>query len=424
MASLENLEETLFVDPGSGMKIKEMDVINGSIGYTLTSWCSFDTEIHLQFNTITTAALPLSAIITVPAGVTVTGTIDLSDYLVDLTSNPLEPYNQLPVLYSIYASGGPVFVPSDSLEVAVEFSEPEFDYVKGYFGVNSVDSEKDTIDTGMEEIFSKLTGSVELTNPIITVNYSNSFGIPLRVTADIVGENSSETISLNRDPVDLDHPVSQAVRDISSSFLINRDNSTLPQLVSMLPERIIMGGNASSNPDGETATDNIIFSDSRFMAGVEVEVPLEFRINDLQLSDTVDNFLINEEDGESPLDMLSRLKVDFYIENGFPLGGDISLALYDSLSATILEQIGTDDLFEPANVDGMGRVTAPKIHTSSIEFTPDFISAVESADKIILTFTLYTTNHGTEDVKVYSDYSIKFKAGVSLKANINLSGDN
>lgn len=417
---IDNVEEMLVVDPGNDIKLKEMAVINGGVSYSITSECSFSSDVHLLFSSVTMTGVPLSTVITVGANSTASGTIDLSGYLIDLTTDPANSYNRLPVEYSIIPSGSPTFTVTDIITVSISFEEPEFDYIKGYFGINESILESDTIDTGLDEIYSKITGSISLTNPSIVVNYDNSFGIPLTLTADIRGENQEETIYLDRDPIDIDHPVSESIRDISSSFSIDRDNSSLPELISMLPGLIIMGGDATSNPLGETAQDNIIFGDSRFIAGMEVEIPFEFKINDLQLSDTTDNFLLDDENGDSPLDMLSRLRIDFYFENGFPLGGDITLSLYDTLTATVLEQVTTDELFAPADVDSNGRVITPAVHSSSIEFTPAFLAAVESANKIIFTFTLYTTDHGTRDVKIYSDYSIVFKAGLSLKADLQL----
>lgn len=416
---LENISETIIVDPGEDIKLKEMAVINGEVEYNITSGCQFDTEIHLLFPSINSGVDPLVQVIAVASGETVSGVIDFSGYMIDFTSDPSNPYNRVPVTYSIYTTGPPSFSPDDIIDISLSFNEPEFDFMRGYFGMNeTVSAELETLDTSID-FFSGLTGSLYLSNPLISVNYTNSFGMPLRVVADVAGENSDEIIYLNFDPVDLDYPVSENNREVSSFFNIDKENSNLPGLVSMLPDQIIFGGTATSNPLGETGGDNIIFSDSHFNAGIEVVVPFEFRTSNLQFSDTTDNFLLDD-NNESSLDQLSRLTIDFFINNGFPLGGDITVALYDSLSATIIEQVSTSNLFEPADVDITGRVIEPKESKSLLKLTPDFIAAVEDADKVIISFTLYTTGNGLTDVKVYSDYSISFRAALSLQASIKL----
>ncbi len=40
------------------------------------------------------------------------------------------------------------------------------------------------------------------------------------------------------------------------------------------------------------------------------------------------------------------------------------------------------------------------------------------ADKIIFKFTMNTTDNGSKDVKIYSDYKIDFKASLVLKPDI------
>ncbi len=282
------------------------------------------------------------------------------------------------------------------------------------------ESDADTIDLDMEDIFSKITGSFSLSSPKITVNYSNSFGIPLRIEALATGKNSSEEIDLERAPVDLLYPSTTDVRDAEGFFTIDKTNSELPSLVSMLPNEIIFSGSADSNPDGNTEANNIIFGDSRFIAGIEIEVPMEFWINNLTLTDTIDNFFLSDDGDESPLDMISDLELRMYIENGFPLGGAFSLTPYDSISdIKSTAVLGSDDFFDPAEVDGNGRVTSSTEKSTVISMTDQFISDAGEYDKMILSFTLFTPNSATQDVKIYSDYNIKFSAAISLKADVD-----
>jgi len=415
-------QDTLDIEPGDDIKFKEMMVTGGLVNYSLSSWCSFDFDIEIIVATADDGGQPLSQTVNVPAGTTVTGTIDLSGVLISFDNDPDQPYNRLPLEYNIYVpSTAPLFSPSDSVKISLEMDEPEFDYAIGYFGSHSEQIERDTLDLGTREFFSRLGGSIYITSPSLTVNYRNSFGIPLRIDAALKGMNDAEEVTLDRDPVDVEYPTGTADRDISSSFTVDKSNSSLPELVSMLPWEIEFYGSASINPGGETAEDNIVFGDSRFIADMDVEIPMEFRMNALQLSDTTDNFLRNDDPGEeSPLESLEELKFDFYMENGFPMGASVMIELYDSTSMTVLETIDTGNLFTAAPVDAEGRVTGPSTGTVEIEFTADFLDATQEADRIIFTVTFNTTDNGSKDVKIYSDYSIVFSAAVKLKAGISL----
>jgi hypothetical protein len=148
---------------------------------------------------------------------------------------------------------------------------------------------------------------------------------------------------------------------------------------------------------------------------------MEFRIANLQLSDTIDNFLATDPGEDDPLQDLEELQFILYMENGFPLGVSVMIELYDSTSMTVLETIDTGELFTAAPVDAEGRVTEPGTGTADIDFTRSFLDATQQADRMIFTFTLNTTDNGTKDVRIYSDYGILFKAAVRLKAGLQFN---
>jgi hypothetical protein len=190
----------------------------------------------------------------------------------------------------------------------------------------------------------------------------------------------------------------------------------------MLPYEIEFFGSAGINPDGEPAGDNIIFGNSRLIAGMEAVIPMDLRINMLQLSDTTENFLRSDDPGEeNPLEMLEEMTFDLYVENGFPLDARVIIELYDSTTMSILETIDPGDLIQAAPVDNNGRVTEPNITNVPVEVTPEFIDEAQEADAIILSFILNTTDSDTREVKIYSDYNIVFAAAIRIKAGVNLN---
>ena len=420
--TLEVEEDTLLdINPGSGIEIVEMGVITGSVDYTVTTTCTFPSMIRIEFPTIDDGGSPLVDTIFMSPSETRSGTISFNNVVADLSTDTEQAYNRLPFIFRLIPQGVVTDLPG-TVNIDISMEEPEFDYIKGYFGQQTEMAEPDTLSTGLDELFSKISGSFEISNPIIRVNYVNSFGLPLRVQADVTGKDADgvET-SLNRAPEDLLFPTSMVQRSVESTFVIDRDNSDLPELVSSLPGEIIFGGSGSINPDGKTATPNIIFGDSRFKADVEVEVPMEFWINNLQLTDTVENFFMADENGDSPLDMLSSLELRMYINNGFPLGGSISITMYDSLNSQVLSTLTTGTFFEPAPVDANGRVTSPAENTTTISMTEQFLDDAVVADRMIVTFTLFTTGSGSQDVKIYSDYHIEFKAGLAIRADLDVN---
>ena len=153
-----------------------------------------------------------------------------------------------------------------------------------------------------------------------------------------------------------------------------------------------------------------------------MNIPLELRTNNLQFTDTVDNFLrIEETDKENPVDPdnFEFMKINIHAENGFPAGISVSLILYDSRARVNRSTVIAKDVLKPAPVDNNGRATAPAESDATIEITREFWDSVDQSDSIIFKFTMNTTGNGSKDVKIYSDYKINFTASLVVKPDIN-----
>jgi len=195
----------------------------------------------------------------------------------------------------------------------------------------------------------------------------------------------------------------------------------LPDLISLPPVEAVFTGSAKMNPAGSAGgRNNYVFGNSRLLASLEIEVPLELWINNLQFADTVDNFLKseeNEEEKDSPFrpENMEYFRIKITTSNGFPLGVSIELMLYDTVTGRVLDTISAPGLIKPALVDASGKVVSPVETVTEIEFDKRFFEASKDADKIIFIFKLVTSGGGTKDVKFYSDYKISYKATINAK---------
>jgi hypothetical protein len=336
----------------------------------------------------------------------------------------LQPYNKIPFVYGLTVSSNNAFVnfnSTDVVEIDLRLLNPEIDYVKGFFGQKIELIDEETVDFGIKDVMEKIAGDFHVANPTIRLNYSNSFAIPMQVAFNVQGKKGAEIINLGLAPFTISSPESLTNRDISSTFSINKSNSSLPELISMPPEEITISGSAKMNPAGDPnhLRNNYVFGNSRFLGSIEVDVPLEFSLNNIQLTDTIDNFL-KAEDGDNSLNPedFQKLKLNLIVQNGFPLGVSLSMSLYDTISGNVLSKVEATDILKPAPVDANGKVTGPKETATSVEMTPAFFSNSSKANKILFHFVLNTTEK--KDVKIYSDYRISFNASVVFKPEIKL----
>lgn len=417
--TVTNVKDTITYSPGNEIKIERLVIKTGSIGYTVKSRSLKSATFTITFPTVKRGGNPVSQNIVIPANQTVTGSLSLNTTDVDFSADIKKKYNRLPISYTITASAG-IFNLNDSMYLQLDMAKPDFDYVKGYFGKQIQSFSADTLDLDIKEILDHISGDFLISNPSIKLNYSNSFALPVKIDLKATGYKGTDSVKLGLNPFILSYPAFPAARDIEGSFQINKTNSALPQLVSMPPEKIRFSGSAIMNPDDPNTMNNYIFGESRFLGNLEIEVPMEFRMNNLTFTDTTDNFLKMDDSEESPVNPedfeFLRLKIE--AENGFPLGVSLSLILYDSGTSKNLCTINASDILEPAPVSAEGRVTGPVSCSTDIDITRDFWKSINIADRIIFKFTLNTTDGGTKDVKIYSDYKIDFKAALVLKPDI------
>ena len=426
ITSLDN-NDTVQFDPGTDIEIDIIKMNLGNISYSVQSGTPLTSVVSLTLPTALRSGVPVTEDLTVNPNAILNGNISIDNTTIDLGTVTTQPYNMLPVEYLIEVSSNGAMITfnsTDEINLDLELLNPDFDYVKGYFGQQTEAIDPSVIDLDIKEILDHISGSFLFSNPAIKLIYSNSFAIPIEIDLNAFGQKRAETVDLDLNPFTINYPAAPAERDLDDVFTIDKTNSALPELVSMPPEEIHYSGSTVMNPLGNDGSrSNYIFGDSRFVGSLELEVPMELRINNLQFTDTVDNFMQNDDpDDESPVNPedFEFLRIDIDAENGFPLGVSLNLILHDSATHVNKCTIDATDILEPAPVDINGKVTVPKECSTSIEITREFWNSINVADKIIFKFTLVTTDGGSKDVKIYSDYKIDFKAAIVLKPDIKI----
>ncbi len=277
----------------------------------------------------------------------------------------------------------------------------------------------DTIDLGIDDVLSKVSGDILVANPSITLTYTNSFVDPILVDFSARGVKESSTTELNLSPFTIDHPADTTKPAVTSVFTIDKNNSSIQNIVSMPPEKIYFSGEARINVSTENIY-NDFFTGRRFTGSIEVDVPLQLRINDLQYTETSDNFLADvfKDNDNLNWDNFKLFRVDFDVKNGFPFDVSVEMSLVDSLSHAVISTISATDLLAPATIDTDGKSTTATESKTSLTFTKEFFESINKSDKIIFIFRMNTTGDGASDVKIYSDYSLDFKASLFLQPEI------
>jgi hypothetical protein len=417
--------EMVSFDPGDGMEITELSLNNGTINYSVVSQVGVTARLRITLPTVTRNIDDIfSELINVNPSSVTTGSFSATNLMANLSNNPAQRYNSLPAKYEVDISSNGSFVnfsSSDAISFNTSISGLNINYIKGYFGQRSEAFDPDTIDLGIDDILERIDGELYIANPVLRLDYRNSFALPVEITLNATGSRGTKTESLDMDPFILGYPVFP-IRDKADTWTVDRSNSSLPALISLPPASIIVSGAAKLNPAGNTGRNNYVFGDSRFVASLEAEVPVDLWIKNLLFADTLDNFLKGdgEDEGFSPED-LNYVRLDLSVSNGFPLGVSVKIVLHDSVAVSDIYTLDVPGLIEPAPVNSDGRATSATEKKTEIVLDESFFEAAGKADRMILIFTLNTTGSGPQSVKIYSDYTISFTAGLVIRPNIILN---
>ena len=277
-------------------------------------------------------------------------------------------------------------------------------------------------DLNLGDVLDHINGTIRFYNPSIKFNYTNSFPDPIKISLNVTAKGKTSSIALALAPFTLAKPILPA-QEITSSFVIDKSNSNLPDLISLPPKSVDYSGTATiTSTVKDNGEENNAIGANRLLGSLEIDVPLDLSLNNMQFKDTVNNF-IKSDNGDNPLDpadfQLLRIKVS--AKNGFPLGAALKMSLYDSVTKTIRSTVEATSLLNPAPVDVNGKANGVTETSTTIEFTKEFFSFVNKTDKIIFTITLNTTGTVPQEVKIYSDYRINFNAALVVKPEINFN---
>src|SRR5664279_3367185 len=116
------------------------------------------------------------------------------------------------------------------------------DFVKGSLIQKTAVIAPGMIDLNLGDITNRISGDFKILNPSIKFSYTNSFPDSVKFDFNFVGKGKNVSANLNLAPFLIKKPSLPSQQEISSSFIIDKTNSNLQQLVSLLPEVIDYSG--------------------------------------------------------------------------------------------------------------------------------------------------------------------------------------
>lgn len=308
--------------------------------------------------------------------------------------------------------------PTDFLSFTLTIDNPEFISLFGFFGSNASVIQDQSIELDFFEDIEP--GGLEFNTPEINFTIENSFGIPVGVLMEGISSSntSGDEVMLTGNITDTIAVRAPEITDVGTSAIsaisINNDNSNLRSLLSIAPDSIsfpITGVSNFGNVDG--AETNFLTDSSFLKTFVEVNIPLDVRLNGFTRDFDFDISSINFDEADS-------IKIRVQTINALPISGTMFMNLLND-AGDIIYQIPNTLILQSPEVNSIDKTEEPFHNTSFVKLDPDGVAAFANATKISLTMVIdsHEATNGTF-VKVFSDYELIIKLSALANLNVDL----
>ncbi|MBJ04392.1 MAG: hypothetical protein CMP65_00630 [Flavobacteriales bacterium] len=409
----------LDLDDDASHQIHNIELSNGQINYSINS--SINTDLKLKFS-IPSATQNGQIFTTEPLQLSTNsvGSIDISNLELDLTTNPNQEYNFIPISAEIIINSEfPIELnPTDFVEFSFSFSNLEVDYIDGYFDTYNFDLGSGVVNIDLS-LLEDFDSGLKLEDPSLTINISNSLGIGANVNGQLYAYAEDGAMAFFEIDTMIDRANIQG-ESILMQWIYGKD--VIGDIIELPPKTLEYQAEASIINDGNI---NFLTKESALFLGFELDFPLSVNAANISLRDTIKIDEIKYDD----ISKIKRIILHYNFINGFPLGTEFDLVLRDSLNIDgenldTIQFIGInseDNIFEPAEVNQEGYVVSPTLNSGFVPLTNKEISSFLNTNQIIIDVTLSSSNYIQENqfVKIFSDQACVLKLGVETQIDLN-----
>ena len=384
-------------------------VKSGTLDFAFQSPYAEDMNVIIEVLNLTQngscLAYPTTAQYSGNSPTNVSGTIDLSGYIMDFFNDEIE------VRYIATNAAGER---KELQNMVLQFHDFEYSMIQGYFDQYEFDLPSNSILINLFE--TAVAGSLHIEDPKINLKITNSFGVPIEMVAENL---TAETMSEGPMAVytDLDNGIAfnyPTVMEVGQSRVtnvgVNKDNSNLSEIISSSPTQLNYELAAISNPASDPNIKGFVLDTSRFDVDVEMELPVYLSASDFAVEE------VSEFDA-SFFEDIESAEFKLITENGLPIEAGVQVYFLDENNFILdsLFNTSSTSLIPAAEVNAQGEVTSKSSSENIAEFAADRIAKIQNATQISIKGMVSTAEMGTVAVKFYTDYGISFKLGVVAK---------
>lgn len=346
----------------------------------------------------------------------------MDDYNFDLTGKNKDTFNTFysTMVASLKESGKLISISKeDSFILNFTFDQLIPKYIKGYFGMDTIDIPQASTSTDIFEMIE--SGNVEFEDLEVEIEIENSLGVDGSIELQNLSASNTQTsqsISLSNSIINSNINIVRAtenpIQPTSSVHLLNSSNSNIVSMLNLMPNQLGYSGQILINPNGNTSGHQDFATDeSRVKASLNINIPLSLISNNLTLSSESD-FSINDTSNSN------SIKEGTFIlnaENGYPLDANIELSFLDQTG--VVATLSSSQNIEAADLNGLGKVDHPKSSRIEYKISESQMQNIINA-QTLKTIISYNTKPENQFVKIYSDYKITLQLIADFKYHYTL----
>ena len=413
--------DTQFVDLSTGgtEELRELMFSTASFDFEFESTLGVDVELDLNFPGSDKNGNEIDTTILITAGNTTTGSINMNNTILDLTQDPSQNHSRLPIAVSATLVGSTNMVTvdsSDALDMTFEMVNLQFGHIKGFFGTQQITIDPGTVDLAID-FLDNFEGSISFAEPSISMDVTNSIGLPIELVLDFATFKDGTAYALNGPDYVLPYPTTLG-NTATGTLSYNNTNSSIVDVFTLPKDSIVYGGEVNVNHDTATfGTDNFVTNTSSISGDLLMEMPFYFTASGLAFGDTLATDLDNANalpEGAT----LESAKILLRTTTTLPLDANVQIKFYDaSWNEVMMKDLG---LMESGTPDAAGIITTANVLDSELALDAAEALTLLNAKHIVAEATMDTYNAGNDPVKLRTDATLKLDLGIQLQVKYEL----
>ncbi|MEX0813467.1 MAG: hypothetical protein WD048_14710 [Chitinophagales bacterium] len=407
--TIDSSSNVNFAFPGGDL-IHFIIVKSGTFNYRMLSNRQEDIRVTITIPKATKNGAPLRIVKDLPytgSPIEYSGQSDLSGYLLDLTGSAGNSSNTIEVKYQAELMSNGQRILLDEFEGS--FENIRYNFMEGFFGLKNFEKGMDTI---VLDIFKNwISGTVFIENPMMNMLVQNSFGMPLELhLTDFNASNRQVALPISGSAFntgyDLGFPDGNSIGSAENTdIVLNSDNSNLQNVLAIAPNRLNFGFNVTANTNPFTVL-GFLTDESQFTIDVDLEIPLQGRIDNLVLADTFAMELDNIEE-------IDYADFKLFTENTFPVDLQIQVYFTDDQDQIVDSLLSTPKIILASGIAEPGSdIRIPVQEETIISFGAEKLDHFFNSSKMTVNVRLASTGGGAESVRFLSTQSLSVKLGV------------